>query len=539
MITVKSAYIGNGTESYIEKRFTDGINVIYSKDNNRGKTILMQGIMFALGASPTFPNGFQFREYLYVVDLNVDGHDVSVLRSKNTFAVLRDNDLRLFESAGSFSDYWSQNIRNLPTIVKKGKALPVELDLYTQIAFVPQDGKSSAKIQPGHFNKDDFIEMIYALKGLDGRELDDAQAGNLKKRREELKGRVKTLRKQATALNERGTALPMVSAAADSRDTSELIAELEEARKEVSSLRKERSRLLDRLLKCKTTLEELNSLKIDTKEGRLFCFDCGSNHIGYRMADSEALFDVTTPNMRTQIINSLNERILSYESRIDTVEQELRKAQHRLADLLASDNDFSLADIVACKEDYLDAKEIDAEIETSERELNEIKDKLEANRLVTSGLQKQRHEFIEGTIGKMNYARQYISDNDQSVPYNGLLTTSTNVFSGSDETIYFAAREYALALSLEHGMPLLIDSFRSEDLSTAREDRMIDLFTRLGNQMILTTTVKEEEGDGKYENDGRLHAIDYSNHRAEKLLDPSFNDAFAEKVSLFGILLKA
>lgn len=69
MVSLKAAYIGNGLESFVEDGFSDGINVIYSTDNNRGKTILMQGIMYALGAIPTFPDGFSYREYIYIVDL--------------------------------------------------------------------------------------------------------------------------------------------------------------------------------------------------------------------------------------------------------------------------------------------------------------------------------------------------------------------------------------------------------------------------------------------------------------------------------------
>lgn len=234
MIRVKAAYIGNGIESFVERSFTDGINVIYSIDNNKGKTVLMQGIMFALGAVPTFPSGFQYREYIYIVDLNVDNKDISVLRSKNTFAVLADDELHTFESEASFSRYWSDNIRYLPNIVKKGRNTFVGLELYTQIAFIPQDGKSSAKLLSGQFSKDDFCEMLYAIKGLDGREIDADSEEALKKRRDELKGRLKTLTRQAASLNERGTALSMVSATVDTRDMEELLVDLERARKEVT-----------------------------------------------------------------------------------------------------------------------------------------------------------------------------------------------------------------------------------------------------------------------------------------------------------------
>ena len=137
----------------------------------------------------------------------------------------------------------------------------------------------------------------------------------------------------------------------------------------------------------------------------------------------------------------------------------------------------------------------------------------------------------------MNYAQRHISDNDQTTPYEALFSTNANVYSGSDETIYFASRQYALATTMDHGMPLLVDSFRGEDLSTVREERMLELYSHLQNQMIFTTTVKKEEGREKYENDSRLNAIDYSEHETDRILCKSYNDEFAAKVGEFGIVL--
>ena len=537
MISVKAAYIGNGIESFVERSFTNGINVVYSMDNNRGKTVLMQGIMFALGAVPTFPSGFQYREYIYIVDLDVDGRDVSVLRSKNTFAVLSNNELHTFESEASFSKYWSKNIRILPNIVKKGRTTSIGLELYTQMAFIPQDGKSSAKLLSGQFSKDDFCEMLYAIKGLDGRELDTESEEALKKRRDELKGKLKSLTRQTAALNERGTALSMISASVDNRDMEELLADLERARKEVTDIRKKRSRLIDRLTKCQITLDELNSLKIETREGRLYCLECGSERIGYRMADSKAMFDVTNSTMRSRIIGSLGERIDATRNEIDTLDQQLRKAQQNLAALLAQNTEFSLADIVACKNDYLDSRELDLEMQKAQHELAEIKDTLESNKTMTNDLRKRQREFSDELVSKMNFAQRHISGNDHATPYEALFSTNANVFSGSDETIYFASRQYALAAIMGHDMPLLVDSFRGEDLSTEREERMLELYSHVQNQMIFTTTVKKEEGKEKYEMDDRLNAIDYSGHDVNKILCTDYNDEFLTKVSEFGIVL--
>lgn len=44
---IKSIALGNTEEAYVEERFSDGVNIIFSDDNNKGKTLVMQGMMYA------------------------------------------------------------------------------------------------------------------------------------------------------------------------------------------------------------------------------------------------------------------------------------------------------------------------------------------------------------------------------------------------------------------------------------------------------------------------------------------------------------
>lgn len=52
---VKKIAFGDKSEAFIEERLTDGLNVIYSDDNNRGKTLVIQGLMYSLGYESIFP----------------------------------------------------------------------------------------------------------------------------------------------------------------------------------------------------------------------------------------------------------------------------------------------------------------------------------------------------------------------------------------------------------------------------------------------------------------------------------------------------
>lgn len=535
MVSVKAAYIGDGTESFVENNFSTGMNVIYSLDNNRGKTILMQGIMYCLGAIPMFPDGFPFREYTYIVDLDCDGKSITIARKHNSFAIKTADGIQALESVEAFKGFWSDNISELPEIVKDGRAVVAGLELYTQMFFVGQDGLSSAKVNSGHFDKKDFMEMLYSMKGLSARTLESGQIKKLKRRKAEIKGRIKTLNKQADALKQRGTALSAMSATTDSRDMKEFTEELDRASMVVSDLRKQRNRLAARRVKNKIVLDELRSLKINVKVGSLTCLKCGSENVGYRMADSGVVFDVTTSEMRTQIINSLEHRISGIEDDLHSVTRQLRSAQEVLDNLLEVKSEVTLADIMACKDDFLNAKDIDTQIRENQDEMDRIDEMLSKDQDTSEKLRFQREEFRKELLSSMNYARKFISGNPSEADYTELFTTQTNVLSGSDGTIYFAARLYAIAKVLDHGMPLLVDSFRADDLSSDREDRLMDLLSRLANQIILTTTIKREEGLSKYAEDTRVQDIDYSDHLVDKLLNSQFNEKFASKANELGM----
>ena len=58
---IKTVALGNNEESYIEKRISDGVNIILSDDNNKGKTILIQSMLYAIGNNPIFPDSFDYK----------------------------------------------------------------------------------------------------------------------------------------------------------------------------------------------------------------------------------------------------------------------------------------------------------------------------------------------------------------------------------------------------------------------------------------------------------------------------------------------
>ena len=45
---IKKIAFGNLEEAFIEERLTDGVNIIYSDENNKGKTLLFQAFMYSI-----------------------------------------------------------------------------------------------------------------------------------------------------------------------------------------------------------------------------------------------------------------------------------------------------------------------------------------------------------------------------------------------------------------------------------------------------------------------------------------------------------
>lgn len=56
---IRKVAVGNAAEAFIEGNFTNGVNIISSDDNNKGKTIVIQSMMYALGNETSLDKGTQ------------------------------------------------------------------------------------------------------------------------------------------------------------------------------------------------------------------------------------------------------------------------------------------------------------------------------------------------------------------------------------------------------------------------------------------------------------------------------------------------
>ena len=93
----------------------------------------------------------------------------------------------------------------------------------------------------------------------------------------------------------------------------------------------------------------------------------------------------------------------------------------------------------------------------------------------------------------MKDVRRTINESDSVEDYTDLFTTNNSPYIGSEATEFFLAKTYSLAKHIHHGLPIVIDSFRAEELSTGRKERVLPLFIDLPNQVIFSATLKGEE----------------------------------------------
>ena len=128
----------------------------------------------------------------------------------------------------------------------------------------------------------------------------------------------------------------------------------------------------------------------------------------------------------------------------------------------------------------------------------------------------------------MNYFYSKIDVEGQSV-YSDIFGTKDKIYSGSEATEFHLAKMFAFAHILKHDYPIIVDSFRAEDLSTDREDRVLDEFLRLNNHIIFTTTVKKEEG-GKYQRSTNIKSINFSEHTTNKMLSELYLEEFKKLI---------
>ena len=122
--------------------------------------------------------------------------------------------------------------------------------------------------------------------------------------------------------------------------------------------------------------------------------------------------------------------------------------------------------------------------------------------------------------------------------YTSLFTQRNEVYSGSEATVFHLVKLFALQQVLRHNCPIIVDSFRAEDLSTGKEKTVLEISKSINNQVILITTLKHEEL-GKYDSIEGVNHINYISHIPSKILDGRYVADFLGLLSALSIKVQS
>ena len=533
---IKRTAVGNKNEAFIESDFHTGINIISSDDNNKGKTIEIQSMMYALGNDPAFPTTFEYKDYYHYIEFEVDETTYKLCRFNNGFVLKHDSVLMLFDNVSELKRYWNKYIFALPSIVKNQISKIVDPVLFLQLFFVGQDKKDTSNIShAGYYNKSDFYNMLYDICDLSGLELDEDEIKKIKEQLAKLKSERELLIKQHKILKSQETPVSFLSAVSDKTTFNKKLSEMEKISSKIAELRKARNTAATRRASWETTLKELRSLNRTMESGELRCMDCNSTNISFSSSKKNAYaFDVSSVDMRNEIIASINEKIEAYTEEINKLASQINTAQDELQTLM-NDEAISLEAIVAYKQDIFSASDAEVKIKEIDLETENLKNQLKISAETTHSKKEQQLAILIAILNEMNVVYEAIDPNG-NLHFDDLFTKKDEVYSGSEATIFHLSRLYALSKVLNHNYPIVVDSFRAEDLSTSKENIVLDLYKELPNQVIFTTTLKLEEL-GKYDTRTDIHHIDYKDHAPSKMLSEVYVNEFCELLSSLSINL--
>ena len=519
--------VGNSKEAFIECNFSEGVNIISSDDNNKGKTIVVQSMMYALGNEPTFPTSFEYQKYYYYIEFEEYGEIWKICRSVGGFVLKHATSILFFDNVSEFKRYWNKHISPLPSIIKNQHFRIVDPVLFVQMFFVGQDKKDTSNIAyHGFYNKQDFLEMLYAYAGLGSEQLSQEKIDEIKCKISNLSDEKKVLLQQHKILKSKKPPVSYLSAHSDRLAFGEKIENMEKVQTKITELRKLRNITTTRKIKWEHAINELRSLNRTISCGELRCMDCNSTNISFSTGEimqKSYSFDVSTAEMRNEIIYSISEKITAYTEEIESLSAEICTEQERLQSLM-DDEAVSLESIVVYKQEIFSASEAEIRIKKIESEIAILKSQLIASENSSQRAQLQRTTLLTSIIEKMNELYRRI-DSDGNIVYKSLFTRQNEVYSGSEATVFHLVKLFALQDIMKHNYPIVIDSFRAEDLSSAKEHIILEISKSIGNQIIFTTTLKDEEL-GKYDALEGINHINYLSHTPSKILDSRYVSEF-------------
>ncbi|ERK28244.1 hypothetical protein [Clostridium intestinale] len=535
MFIINKVAVGNLEEAFIEERISNGVNIVYSNENNKGKTILMQGIMYSLGNNPIFPSGFNYNNYFFYTKLTVQSKEYEFLRKKNTYIIRHEDSLQICNSETEFKYYIHKHIFSIPKITKSGSEKIVDLELFYQMFFIGQDKRNPSNvINNGYYNKQDYIDMLCYLNGYPMIHSDQYEDNKNKQDIKKYEEKVKAMKKLMKFTKNNPNLSNFINKSSDRELFESKKKILNDISKNISEYKKKRARELTRMEKLKNLITELNSLNRNISLGKVTCGNCGSDKIIY--SNEDVNFEVSNKIVRSQILDSIRESIEIKEEIVKEFTNNINIEQEKFNREL-KESPFELSEILIYSDEILSYEEYDNKIIELKKKIDILKNKI-INSSEESETAKDKRKLMINSL--LNIMKNVYADLDSAgiLIFDDLFTKKDQTYSGSEEQEFYYCKLIALNYYFKHDFPIIIDSFRSGEISSKKEKIMIKEFKKLNKQIILTSTLKEEEYNNlKYEEIDNITAIDYSKHEDSKILQKLYVNEFKDILKMFNIEL--
>ncbi|MCK5606694.1 hypothetical protein KAR91_32630 [Candidatus Pacearchaeota archaeon] len=532
---IKKIAFGDSEEAFVESRLTSGLNILYSNENNRGKTLVMQGLMYSIGYGSIFPSSFDYKEKYFYSEIEIGNNRYEFLRKKNSVVIKADGSIQIFNSISELKYFIDKFIFPIPRIQKDNRTMAVDLSLFYELFFVGQDNRNpSSLISKGQFNKSDFKNMVYYLAGMPSEGMSLESIKEIKDKIARLKIELKEARKKISLLKENPDIAEVYSRSYDSEKVQQKIKVVNGINSLISKLKRSRQREINRKSKLEHLISELNSLNRNLNEGSVKCGECGSQNIVY--TNNDLTFEVSNADIRNRILHSIsdnikqkNEIIYEYSSEINELQDSLNRE--------ISDTPPNFQQLVIYQEQAVSDKDYDKEAFLIIQHIESLKSQLSSDVNITEEIKSNRKSFDEDLLEAMRNLYKTIDPNG-NLEFEDIFSKRDSTFSGSESQEFYFCKILALNNILNHDFPIMVDSFRDGELSSKKEDGMLNIYEKMNKQIILTSTLKDEEyREDKYKSSVKINAIDYSTHEDSKILSADMASEFTDLVSHFEGLL--
>lgn len=361
--------------------------------------------------------------------------------------------------------------------------------------------------------------MLCSMNGYPLKDVEEINAEN-KQKIQQVKADIATTKKLLKLIKKNPDVSGYVDKYSDSAQFGDFRMKVRELHNDIAEYKKKRNLEYNRKANLEDLVQELNSLNREIEHGNVICAKCGSDKIIYKSKGMS--FEVSNSYVRKQILSSIAYQISQKEEIVREYSYQLQQLQDELKKIL-QEVPVELHKILLFSEMILSEIDYDNKL----KELCEQLEELQSNDKKISNSEKEAKkkckEMKEDIVSRMNKLYKEIDPQGRTF-FDDIFTKKDETYSGSEEQEYYYSRILAINDYFEHSYPLLIDCYRSGEISSQKEDIMIKNFIARKKQVIITSTLKAEEYNAQkydqYKNNANV--IDYSNNESSKLLQPQY-----------------